>query len=155
MRGVYQLSYQTPSGILGERTLMYFTTPSTKCVEILSAKITNKDVDTSEQLEACISLITTLGTPTAEGTPVVQKSEQGDVNCSVPVSGSVTANEPTYHAAPIDRQGFNNLAGYYYDPLPEERPIIPPSTSAGIRLLHGPQSNATTFDVQINIREIG
>jgi len=155
MRGVYQLSLQTPSGILGGRTLMFAVAPPTKVVEILSAKVTNLDVDTAEQLEAGIFRINAFNSFVVDSSGVAQKSEVGDVDTGVNISGSITDGEPTYNVSPIDRQGFNNLAGYFFDPIPEDRPVIAPGGAIGVRLLTGPATNATTFDVQLNIREIG
>jgi hypothetical protein len=50
-------------------------------------------------------------------------------------------------------RAVSRLAGYYYDPLPEERPIIAPGATVGLRLTTAPTSfNATA---RIVWREIG
>jgi hypothetical protein len=46
------------------------------------------------------------------------------------------------------------VAGYYYDPKPEELAVIAPSASVGLKLLTTPV-NTYTFDVVITIRELG
>ena len=157
MRGVYTINVQS-SGILGGRTLLWAEPPSDRVVEILSASITNLDNDTSEQCEAGIYRIKshTVG-EVVDGTTYFEKHELGDPACSIMASGTVNgaAGEPVYSGAPIDRRGFNILAGYYYDPIPEERPVLSPGVGVGIRLLAGAGTTATTYDTQLVIREIG
>jgi hypothetical protein len=154
MRGVYTFNVQA-SGIADARTLILFEVPSNMCAEILSASITDLTYDTSEQLEAGLFRVSALGAPTFDAIANVEKHEQGDATNSVVASGSIstTSAEPTYQTTPIDRQGFNNLAGYKYDPIPEERPVISPSTHVGLRLLETPTSSS--FSAQIILREIG
>jgi len=158
MRGVYTAAYQI-TGVTTSKTLMYLTAPSTAVVEILSAKVTDANVTTAEQLDIGIAKIATLGTPTAT-TLTPKPIEAGSSSAGSTVKGNVTASEPTYEvdgssiALFIDHQGASNMAGYYYDPLPEERPIVSPSASIGIKLLAVP-SNSYTLNVVLTFREIG
>jgi hypothetical protein len=79
--------------------------------------------------------------------------EAGDAASACTVKADVTASEPTYASIGIDEQGVSSLAGYRYDPMPEERPIIAPSATVGVKLNAAPTSfNAT---VKMVWREIG
>jgi hypothetical protein len=128
-------------------------------MEILSASVTNVDNDTSEQCEAGIYRLTAHKAGEAvDSTTYFERSELGDKHCSITASGTVTgalAAGPVYSGAPLDRRGFNILAGYYYDPIPEERRVLSPGQGVGIRLLAGAGTTATTYDTQLIIREIG
>lgn len=151
MRGVYTAEIEI-SALAAAQTVVYVTAPANKVVEILSAHITQSDVDSNEQLEAGLYHITSLGTPTATAiTP--EKHEPGDQAAGSTAEGDVTASEPTYGAVAIDHKGFSNVGGYYFDPTPEERPIVPGGSSIGLRLLSAPA--ATNLIAQIVFRELG
>lgn len=152
MRGVYTASYRI-SGLSAAKTLMYVTAPSTKVVEILSASLCNETNETNEQLLCTLQTVNSLGTPTAT-TVTPAKHEAGDQAAGSTVKANVTASEPTYVSdTEIGREGFSSLGGYYYDPMPEERPTIAPSATMGLRIINAP----TSFDavVKITFREIG
>jgi len=151
MRGVYTAEYDT--AISGAKTLMLLEVPSDMALEILGASITNQDVDTSEQLEGGLFRVDTLGS--ASGTDVTpEKHETGDAASTVTAYANLSTEPSAYDSLGYDHQGFNNLAGYRYDPIPEERPIISPSGAVGLRLLTAP-SAAHTLSMQIVYREIG
>jgi len=152
MRGVYTAEIEIASLSAG-KTALHLAVPSDLAIEILAARITNMSVDTNEQLEAGVFDITTNGSPT--GTAVTPtKHENGDVASSVTVLGDLTAEPTTYASKGYDRQGFSNLGGYHYDPIPEERPVKSPGSYLGLRLLSAP---ATAFKAacEITFREIG
>lgn len=158
MRGTYTASYQI-TGVNASKTLLYITAPSTAVVELFSAKVTNANIAAIENLDIGIAKITTLGTPTA--TTLTPKPTEGGSNASgSTVKGNVTGSEPTYEvdgssiAQFVDRQGFNNQVGYFYDPLPEERQVVAPSATYGIKLFTSP-TNTYTLNVEITYREIG
>ena len=152
MRGVYTATVAI-SGLAGAKTLAYITAPSSKVVEILSAEVSNTSNATNQQLLATLQRVTTLGTPTGTAlTPA--KHEAGDQAAGSTAVGNVTASEPTYTAdTEVGRSGFASLAGWRFDPVPEERPIIAPSATLGLRMISTP----TSFDalVRITFREIG
>lgn len=152
MRGVYTASAAI-SGVTAAKTLMYLTAPANKVVEILSARITNSSNETNEQCLATFQTVNALGTPTkTDITPA--KHEAGDQAASSTVAANVTASEPTYVSnTEIGRQGFSSLGGWYFDPTPEERPIVAGGASVGLRLMNAP----TSLDllVSITFREIG
>ncbi len=154
MRGVYEASIKI-SSLAAAKTLLYITAPSAKCVEVLSASVTNATNETNEQCEVTLSLISSLGTPTATTiTPTM--AQQGDQAAGSTLKSNVTASEPTYASSPaveVGRQGFASLAGYQFAPVPEERPVIAPSATWGLYLVNAP----TAFDavVALRFREIG
>jgi hypothetical protein len=154
MRGVYEASVKI-TGLVAAKTLIYITAPSGKCVEILSAEVTNATNETNEQLECTVHKISSLGTPTAT-TLTPSKLEQGDQAAGSTVKGDVTASEPTYSSSPnieVGRGGFASLAGWRFQPVPEERPVIASTDSWGLRMLSTP----TSFDAVcvLRFREIG
>lgn len=152
MRGVY-IAYIDISSISTDKTLMLLQSPSSAVVEILSAHVTNLDLETSEQLSIGLFRVTTLGSPT--GTSITpEKSEAGSDAADATVTGNLTGEPTSYATNPIDKQGANNLSGYHYDPLPEERPTIAPSAALGLRLLVTP-SNTFNCSVMVVFREIG
>lgn len=156
MRGVYTFNVEVSGVTHSPFTMMMLQVPSNMVCEILSVSCTNKDQSTSEQLDLDVSEISDTPTnPTFAGIANVKKHESGDATNSVVASGSITdsTTEPTYETNPIHREGFNNLAGVYWSPLPEERPIISPSKSFGIRLMETPSN--TSFSVNCTVREIG
>jgi len=154
MRGVFRVS-QTISAVTTAKTLIYITAPSTAVLEILSARITCQDEDTSEQILAELNRIATLGTPTA--TAVTPKpTEEGSAASGATAKYNVTASEPTYDgvADAIASGGANKLAGWEYIPLPEERAIIKPSDTVGLRLIDA-IANSCDLTAEIVYREIG
>lgn len=152
MRGVYTAEAVIAS-LAAAKTVLLLEVPSDMVIEILAAHITNMDTDSNEQLEAGIFPVTTKGSPA--GTSVTpQLHEVGDVASTVTALADLSAEPTTYPGVGIDRQGFSNLAGYRFDPLPEERPIVSPSKLIGLRLLGNPLSGFKA-SCQITYREIG
>lgn len=152
MRGVY-IAHTEISGVNSARTLMYLTAHSLSVIEILSISVTNADVETNEMISAGLFRISALGTPTATTLTAIEKSEEGTSDTTATIKTNVTASEPTYNTNPLDKQGTPNLAGYFYDPTPEERPTVSPGKSIGIRLLSAPA--AFNCVVILKYREIG
>jgi hypothetical protein len=151
MRGVYT-AYIDISGISSAKTLMLIQSPSTAVVEIIGIHVTNLDVETSEQLSIGLFKVSTLGSPS--GTSVTpEKHETGDAAAAATLTGNLSVEPTAYATNPIDKQGVNNLAGYHYDPIPEERPIVAPSGAMGVRLLVSPTS--FNCSVMVVFREIG
>lgn len=154
MRGVYRASIKI-TGVTTAKTLLYITTPSTAVIEILSARVTDTNEDTSEQIQAELNRISSLGTPT--GTSVTPKpTEEGSAASGVTCKGNITVSEPTYDSAgdEIANHGANKLGGWEYVPLPEERIIVKPSDSVGLRLIDA-IANSSTIVAEITFREIG
>lgn len=151
MRGVYTAQIDI-TGLSSAKTLMLIQAPSTGVIEIISCSVSNVNSETSEMLNIGVYHVTTVGSPT--GTSVTpEKHEKLDASSSATVTGNLSGEPTAYASKPLDKQGINNLSGYRYDPLPEERPIVPPSGAIGLRVIDAPASfNAS---VQIVFREIG
>jgi len=152
MRGVYEASANV-GAVTAAQTLLYLTAPSGKCVEIISAHVTNESNETNEQMEITLQRITTLGTPTATAnTPT--PTELGDAAAGSTVATDVTASEPTYTAGKdFGRAGVPSLAGWRFEPEPEARPIVANAASIGIQIL----TAITSADLVVRLvfREIG
>lgn len=152
MRGVYTARIDIAS-LSAAKTVLLLESPVGACFEILSANITNRSKDSNEMLEGGLFFVTTEGTPS--GTAVTpEKHELGDQASGISVLGNLSAEPTSYNTEPIDKQGFSNLAGYRYDPIPEERPLIGPSKLVGLRLLAAPDT-AFAATCQVVFREIG
>lgn len=153
MRGVYT-AYVVITANTAAKTLMYFTAASTHLLVILSASVTNPNIENNEQLHCVWQRITTLGTPTAT-TLTPSKHEAGDQAAACVVKGNVTASEPTTYTAntEIGGEGFPSLNGWYYNPAPEERFTIAPSASSGLRLINAMASSDLV--VRVTFMEIG
>ena len=67
-----------------------------------------------EPLEAGLFLVATRGTPAGQSF-APEKHETGDAASTVTVLGDLSQEPDTYNTKAIDRQGFNNLAGYRYE----------------------------------------
>lgn len=151
MRGVYT-AYIKISSLAAAKTLMLIQVPSTRSLEIISCGYTNSTNSTGEQLLVGLYRVNTIGSPSGTSvTPV--KHEEGDSSSGCTVTGNLTVEPTSYVTGPIDEQGISNLAGYRYDPLPEERPIMNPSTSFGLRMISTPSTHDAI--VQVVYREIG
>jgi len=135
------------------KTVLLLELPADMCVIITSAHILNADTDTNEQLNAGLFRVSTKGTPA--GTSVTpEKKSVGDVASGLTVLGNLTTEPTTYASKGLDRQGSSNLAGYRYDPLPEERDEISPSALVGLRLLDAPSAGFKAT-CQIVFMEVG
>lgn len=151
MRGVYTSEIKL-SGWASNKPVLLITNASTKVIEIISAHIGDVGSNvTNQQLEACLARVTTLGSPVGTGvTP--NPEESGDAAAAATVTGGLTTDVTT-KGVNCDHQGFASLAGYQYNPLPEERMYLAPSASAVLYMPVAP----TAFDciAQIKHREIG
>ena len=152
MQGVYTFQYQITS-VNAAKTLLYVAPSATQALEILSAKVTQTNITASEQLECMISRITSIGTPTATSITATL-TEPTTPAFGGTAKANVTASEPTYGSVQIDQNGWANVGGYFYDPLPEERVIIAPGAYVGLKLLTSP-ANTYTLDVTMTVRCIG
>jgi hypothetical protein len=138
--------------ISASKTMMYLQAPATAVLEILSVHVTDYNNNTSEQWKIGFGKITTIGS--AAGTSVTAiPHEAGDQAAATTTIKSDCSVEPTTFTAFVDEQGVSNLAGYHYDPIPEERPVVAPSAYWGLKMISVPTS--TSIGVMIIFREIG
>lgn len=151
MRGVYTANLEI-TGLSSAKTVILLQAPSTGVLEILSVRLSNLNNETNEQWSVGLYHVTTVGSPA--GTSITpEKHEKLDASSTVTALGNLTDEPTAYSSKPIDQDGPASLAGYRYDPLPEERPICPPSGAIGLRMLTAPSS--VNVSAQIVYREIG
>ena len=152
MRGVFKAT-GTIAAVTTKFTFCTLTTV-TNPIEILSARVTAQDEDTSEQMFIELNRANGSGTGTTK-TP--RPLEEGSAAATTTSKHTITTvNEPTYDAIDyaIAAGGANKLAGWEYVPMPEERAIVKASDSVGLRLVDD-VANATDFTYEITFREIG
>jgi hypothetical protein len=156
VRGCYYANYNI-TAIATAQTMMQLTATASICVEILSAFCSQTTNTTNFEAEAYLQRASVAGaTPTAL-TP--GKEEVGDQAAASTVgvqtgAGGGSMAEPTYTAnTKFGMLGWASLAGWAFTPIPEERPVVPPSGIVGIRLNTVPASS--TFDTECRFREIG
>ena len=138
MRDVYSWIYKI-SGVTAAKTLMYCTTDTVAHCEVLRLWVGNLGNDTNEQWDIRFESISSLGTPTATTISAMQH-EYNSGTALTTVKANVTASEPTYNGSAADLQsvgyeGSSGLAGYLWVPQPEEKLLLHPSSSWGLRLL--------------------
>jgi hypothetical protein len=150
MRGVYTAATKI-AGLNATKTLAYITAPAAKAVEIIGCTVTNESNANNFQMQIAIANITTLGSPT--GTTITPTPhEKGDQAAGSTTVFNITASEPTYGTT-ITQEGAASLVGYRHEPAPEERLIVQPGASVGVRMITTP--TAFDCDVRLTFREIG
>lgn len=151
MRGVYTANIEI-TGLSSAKTVLLLQAPSTGVLEILSVRLSNLNNETNQQWSVGLYHVTTVGSPA--GTSITpEKHEKLDSSSSATALGNLSSEPSTYATKPIDQDGPASLSGYRYDPLPEERPICPPSGAIGLRMLTTPDS--VNVSAQVVYREIG
>jgi hypothetical protein len=165
MRGVFTLEYTILTVLdnpaVEPKTLMFVgrsVTAPFVSFEILGADVTNCDQAVNEQLEIKIARTQSFNAANLAGsTPLsVCRSEDGDSDCGALLTtklGNCSADTSTYEY-PIDHQGVPSLAGYHYQPLPEERHILSQGDGLGIILVKAPTAQFKCV-VQLRLRAIG
>ncbi len=151
MRGVYRLA-GTRATVTSGITLCTLGTSATTMIEILSARVSCDDEETSEQMVVELNRCATAGTGGTE--PTAKPTEEQSAATDTAERIGITS-PPTFDADAdaIARGSVNKLAGWEYVPLPEERAII------GISQFVGLQTDSTivscTLSFEIIYREIG
>jgi hypothetical protein len=150
MRGCYTNVAQF--SLSAAKTLMYITGPAAENVRVLSARVTNADNETNEQLDVGWRKVSALGTPTAT-TITPSKHESGDQAAGSTVKANVTAAEPTYGTEVHARRGVPSIPGYRYEPTEREELVIGPAETWGLYNYGAPA--AITVNVEVVMREEG
>ena len=125
-------------------------------IEILSARVTCEDEDTSEQMKIRLTRIAS-GTQAGGNGVTPKPTEEGSGASGCTAFGGDTAitgltSDPAEEE--IFSGGANKLAGWEYVPMPEERPIITVSDELVLETI---DTIATSCDLKAEImyREIG
>jgi hypothetical protein len=152
MRGVYTVEAHV-TGVNAIQTLMMLEVPSDMVVEIISVSATVTNSPSASEIQLEFGRITAKGS--AAGTSETpEKMEQGDVASTVTCTSDLTTEPTTYYETNYDHQGVPNNVGYFFTPMPEERPVISPSGIVGLLVAAAP-SPSVDFAVAIRYREIG
>lgn len=154
MRGVYVVR-DTITGVTAAKVLLYLATPATMVIEILSAKITCQDEDTSEQIFATLGRAT--GTVGGGDALTPKPTEESSAASAVTAKGgntAITGMTQDTDSDAIHSGGANKLAGWDYVPLPEEREVIKPSDFVTFETIDA-IANSCDLTVEIRYREIG
>ena len=151
MKGVYTVEAKI-TGWTSIKAALLIDAPAGKVVELLSADMTQVGANVvNQQLEMVLARVATRGSPV--GTSATPNPEEpGDAAAGSVVTVAL-GTDVTAYGVNLDRKGFSSLAGYHYDPLPEERGYIAPSASAALHLVVAPTS--ADFTIQLKFREIG
>lgn len=155
MRGVYEGNFQWAS-LTTAQTLCTLGTTSSICAEILSADVTDTNNTTNQQMETYLQRTTGAITGTGIATATPSKDEVGDqaAASTLTYGSSSSQTEPTYTAnTKLGFKGYASLAGWQYAPVPEERPVVPPSGFIGLKM--NTAGASTGWDVALRWREIG
>lgn len=148
MRGVYTVQANI-NGVTGQKTLMSIAAASGVVVELQHATITNANNETNQQIEAYLRRASADGTGTGA---TARPHEANDQAATSTIKSAHTVNA-TLTDGIFGHQGFATLAGYFWQPTPEERVYIKPNEAIA---LHIPTSGVTSFDAvaTLTFREI-
>ena len=137
-------------GVLG--TLVEFTAPSTKTMQLMEAWITQDTSETSTQEVAQIVRKTAAGTSMTSFTP--RLLETGDAAFGGTARIFLSGQGEGTLGDSLRREGFNILNGWLYVPIPENRIIVAPSGILALRLAVTPAA-AITISAGMIFEEIG
>jgi len=126
-------------------------------LEILRAWCSQSASTTSAQGALALIRKSAAATVTAGsvGTTVLKRSpNSGTPDLSLGTSATgITATAEGTDSDEIYPDGFSNLGGWLYLPVPEERPIVPVGGIIALKFMAAPTSN--TFTAGIVVRELG
>ncbi len=153
MRGVYTVR-DTLTTVTTAQALLYLGIHQDSVIEILSARVTCQDENTSEQL--LVTLGEAAGSVGGGDALTPRKSETGQSVSSTIAKGgntAITGMTQDGDSDSIASGGANKLGGWEYVPLPEERVIISPSGQLTLET----QSTiaSSTLTAEISYRELG
>lgn len=136
--------------VTAAQDLVRISAPSTAVVKIHEVKVTNEDVETSNQVAYQLQRSSTDGTGTA-ATP-----EAFDTGSTV-FGGTVVVDlsaDTTISGAPLWKEGQNILNGFHWLPTPETQITVPPSGRFVVRLDSAP-AGSTQMSATVVFEEIG
>ena len=153
MRGVYTVDHEVSVSIA--KTLMLMECPADTGIEIISAEVSNSDVEANEQLLVALDRVTTKGSPIGTArTP--EPHNLGDAASGVTCTANLTTEPTTYKSTSVisslGKAGAPSLSSWRHEPTPEERVDVSPSGLIGVRLLNAP-GTAFVSVVRVTYRE--
>ncbi len=153
MRGVYTVR-DTITNVTAAQPLLYLGVPTSSVIEILSARVSCQDENTSEQFLVTLGKVT--GTVAGGNALTPRVSEGGDIASTVTAKGGetdITGLTQEGDSDAIASHGSNKLGSWEYVPLPEERVFISPSGEITLETQSAITSSSLT--AEISFREIG
>lgn len=154
MRGVYTVR-DTVAAVTSAEALIYLETPADTMIEIISARITCQNQDTSEQFLATLALAT--GTVGGGAAVTPEPTEQGDQASGITAKSgdtAITGMTQVADSASMASHAANKLGGWEYVPNLEERPIVTISKKLTLALITS-LDTSSDLSVEITYREIG
>ena len=144
-----------PLTIVTAKTLFAIKPHVSKAIRLVSVTVTNRDVDTNEQMDISIARITTIGTPTYNVTPTEAKHNPSAGALSATYGADVTAGEPTYATTPIVREGVPSLRGLRW--VASDEVIIAPFATGieGVGIYLNAAVTSFSGVVVVEVDEIG
>jgi hypothetical protein len=152
MRGVYS-GHVVHNSLMTAKNLLVLTSSSVRIIELLRASVTNITEEIGEQLRISLWRATAAGTGAATAITKI-KHEFWDQASSSVLEHTYAITEPTLDTDPIFSLGISSLAGWYHDPIPEERIYVPTGGRLVLRLDVAP-ATAVSLCAGITWREIG
>lgn len=136
--------------VSAQKTLVEITAASDAIVTIHEAWISQDASETSTQEVASLIRKTAAGTGTSYTVKLLAPNTDAAFGgtCRTDCTAEGTLGDE------IVREGFNILNGWYYKPVPDARPIVPPSGIIGIRFAVAPAA-AITVSAGLIFEEIG
>lgn len=129
-------------------TVLELTAPSTMMLRVIRAWFTNTSTATSSESDAVLIRKTATITGTSITPAPLEKSGP-----AATFTAKRTATVEGTDGDIVAGEGFNVLNGWLFVPVPEERPIVPPSGLIALKLIAAPAS--ATYRYGITVEEIG
>lgn len=136
--------------VTAAQDLVRISAPSTAIVVIHEVKVTNEDVETSNQVAYQLQRSSTDGTGTS-ATP--EAFEEGSTAFGGTAVVDLTV-DTTIDGVPLWKEGQNILNGFHWLPTPETRIVISPSARFVVRLDSAPAAS-TQMSATVVFEEIG
>jgi len=131
------------ASISAAQDLVRITAPSDASLEILRASVSQRDSETSSQVEVLLKRAASTGAGTAitpEALFSGSSNAQAYGGTAIAVDSTGTASSTSVN--PLVGEGFNLLNGWLYMPVPEERILVGPSSHLVVRLNSAPAAAA-------------
>ena len=149
----YSYIIKSVSGITGT-PFAGLATPATTSIEIVRIELGQQDSETSQQEILMLVRRSTNSTfPNVAERVVLDETDAGTLLAATSITNGIgVATATGSYTASMMRWTFNALNGFLYLPVPEERPIVKPSSFATLEFLTAPAAN--TYSGHIIYREL-
>jgi hypothetical protein len=138
----------------GAITALQIAAGTSMPLTIMRAKVTQRTSQTSTAVGAYLVRKTAAATVTAAVAGDLRKKDPGDAATSVQLGTALTGYAASAEGTDgdiIEREGFNILNGWYYEPQPELRDTVPAGGIIGLKFSAAPPNG--TYSVTIAFAE--